>query len=630
MTGLDESLDDVSRPADNDMDAGLSQSSSPTYHRAPKSPILTVAGNGVGEPDYSSRQKPILDNRGAEAMSLMRSWLRHCVENHPECRIGLSGTTFTVGSEAPFYEKARLPTRVLDVGADSASIKLIKTKDASRAPYATLSHRWGSPEKQPLRTTLETLHRHLHSGIPLATIPLTFRDAVEITRSLRIRYLWIDSLCIIQDDEEDWNREASKMGSIYENATITLAAAHALDSSEGWHTAQRLDPNMVVSVKTRIEGCSVPLIVCFIPETVRPDRENYIDEWDVTPLSQRAWVFQEWCLSRRVIWSGKTSLLWKCQKDSRSEEHQLRFEVDPVKRWPELIRVYSALQLTYERDRLPALQGISKAVASSLQVQDRGVPTSPFLRGIRNIAATFMLHGGPLQYHYGVWFGEEDTTWLFLWWRHSTSNPTPTRVPGIPTWSWASITGQVTGRHSHFDSSWHYDVRRGITTRNKGRELHLWAPLIPVKLQLSTDSVLRSTEDGGLTASIQEQVSDSCDKQQTITLKYLCLDHPSSPDGYSSLPYYAIPIAADAQLPRRTGPEPNKLWGHYWDHIMVVVKHVPPNRRLPRRGMVFQRVGMCMMERRHNSRGEIADEELRPWTNVFEKYRKRKKHIVIV
>ncbi|KAK3399574.1 heterokaryon incompatibility protein-domain-containing protein [Sordaria brevicollis] len=626
-TVTDESLDNVSRPAENDMDARMAQSKSSTQRKLSD----TAPTDEVDEPDYSSRQKPILDNRGEEAMSLMRSWLRHCVENHPECRVGLSGRTFTVGSEGPFYEEARLTTRVLDVGANSASIKLIKTKDTSRASYATLSHRWGSPDKQPLRTTLKTLHEHLHVGIPLTSIPLTFRDAVEITRSLGIRYLWIDSLCIIQDDEEDWNKEASRMGSVYEDATITLAAAHALDSSEGWHTAQRLDPSKVISVKTRIEGA--PLIVCFIPETVKPDRDNYIDEWDITPLSQRAWVFQEWCLSRRVIWSGKTSFLWKCRKDTRSEEHQLRFEVDPVKRWPELIRIYTALQLTYEKDRLPALQGISKAVASSLQVQDR--ETSSCLGGIRNAAAIFHFQGGRLQYHYGVWFGEEDTAWSFLWWRHASNDSTPTRVPGIPTWSWASITGQVSNRKGHSDSWWHYDVRRGITTRNKGRELHLWAPLIPITLELSTDSVPRRThaEDGGLTALIQEPASDTCDKQQTIKLKYLCLDHPSSTveSSSSSGPtYYAIPIAADAQLPRRTSPEPRELWGHYWDHIMIVAKHVPAGRRLPRRGMVVQRVGMCMMERRYNSRGEIADEELRPWTDVFEKYRKQKKHIVMV
>src|SRR5438034_1924444 len=67
----------------------------------------------------------------------------------------------------------------------------------------------------------------------MRALPKTFQDAVLLTRALGVRYLWIDSLCIIQDDEKDWKRENPKMGEVYQYATITIAAAHARDSSEG-------------------------------------------------------------------------------------------------------------------------------------------------------------------------------------------------------------------------------------------------------------------------------------------------------------------------------------------------------------------------------------------------------------
>jgi hypothetical protein len=98
--------------------------------------------------------------------------------------------------------------------------------------YVTLSHCWGQASQRPLTTTAGNLAQHLQ-GIPLLHLPLTFKDAVEVSRRLGLRYLWIDSLCIVQGDAEAWALEASMMASVYENALVTLFALSSVDSKSG-------------------------------------------------------------------------------------------------------------------------------------------------------------------------------------------------------------------------------------------------------------------------------------------------------------------------------------------------------------------------------------------------------------
>ncbi|PQE07156.1 Heterokaryon incompatibility protein [Rutstroemia sp. NJR-2017a BVV2] len=66
-------------------------------------------------------------------------------------------------------------------------------------------------------------------ALPMEELPQTFKDAITVTRQLGLQYIWIDSLCIIQHDQEDWFRESAKMGDIFESSSCTLAAVDALD-----------------------------------------------------------------------------------------------------------------------------------------------------------------------------------------------------------------------------------------------------------------------------------------------------------------------------------------------------------------------------------------------------------------
>jgi hypothetical protein len=121
---------------------------------------------------------------------------------------------------------ARLPTRVLDLQIfnDSNNLRLHESC-GERGSYATLSHCWGSAAK-PFMTEMATIHLR-HQRIDFGDLPRSFQDAVRITlritRRLKIRYLWIDTLCIIQDSIDDWAAESAQMARIYKSSLLTIS-----------------------------------------------------------------------------------------------------------------------------------------------------------------------------------------------------------------------------------------------------------------------------------------------------------------------------------------------------------------------------------------------------------------------
>ncbi|KAF1830656.1 HET-domain-containing protein, partial [Decorospora gaudefroyi] len=188
--------------------------------------------------------------------------------------------------------------------------------------YGCLSHRWGS--RQPLQTRKETLSR-FKAGIPWESIPKTFQDAITFTRKLGLSYIWIDSLCIIQDDKQDWQQQSGAMAAIYSNSYVTLAAAVADDSKAGFG------------------GVDMPIFVR------RPYQHGGF------PLLRRAWVHQERLLSHRIIYFAYEELIWECDETFECE-----------KRWRRVVSEYSTLDLTHPRDALPALSGIVQVYKEAL------------------------------------------------------------------------------------------------------------------------------------------------------------------------------------------------------------------------------------------------------------------------
>lgn len=146
---------------------------------------------------------------------MMHSWISRCKSSHEPCRLP-SGTD------------AWLPTRLLDVGsyAESRPPCVVETKklSADNVRYAALSHMWGDVEAAPPLQTMKFNYDSLKREIPFRKLPRNFADAAEICQRLGIKYLWIDSLCIIQDSKEDWGRESQMMHKVYKDAEVSIVA----------------------------------------------------------------------------------------------------------------------------------------------------------------------------------------------------------------------------------------------------------------------------------------------------------------------------------------------------------------------------------------------------------------------
>ena len=167
------------------------------------------------------------DPMATNSIARMKHWVIRCDTDDAKCKV----------------HQTALPTRVLNV-SDSQSIRLCETAERPGA-YIALSHCWGLPNKTFL-TTHETI-ADMKAGFAIEQAPATFRDAISITRLLGINYLWIDFLCIIQHDTADWAREAARMGSVYANAYLTIAAANARNDNDGF-----LHPRIVALTSLRI------------------------------------------------------------------------------------------------------------------------------------------------------------------------------------------------------------------------------------------------------------------------------------------------------------------------------------------------------------------------------------------
>ena len=146
-------------------------------------------------------------------------------------------------------------------------------------------------------------------GISIAALPRNFQDAIIVTRMLNIRYLWIDSLCIIQDSNEDWLKESAEMGEIYKHSFVTIAATNAENSAAGFLQKRIAEFNCDIQLKE-----DVGLQVC-----IRPRIEWYSSAEIGGPLTKRAWVLQERLLAKRILHFGAQQIMWQCKSKTLAE-----------------------------------------------------------------------------------------------------------------------------------------------------------------------------------------------------------------------------------------------------------------------------------------------------------------------
>jgi hypothetical protein len=163
---------------------------------------------------------PSVESRLDAATDWLASCLKECDSSHSTCIERKTG------------KQVALPGRLLDLetGLVNPTVKLVKPVDDFTAPYMTLSHRWGN--LHPCITTKSNLSQRFRQ-IKMAELPNTYQQAVKIARKFGVRFLWIDSLCIVQDDAMDWEVEASKMASIYAGSYLTVAAVSSMNCNGG-------------------------------------------------------------------------------------------------------------------------------------------------------------------------------------------------------------------------------------------------------------------------------------------------------------------------------------------------------------------------------------------------------------
>ncbi|CAN9170068.1 unnamed protein product [Alternaria alternata] len=219
----------------------------------------------------------------SDFFALLKEWIRVCDLDHNLCQHDDEALT--------------MPTRLIEVGDH---IRLVETATIKPCRYVALSHCWGPLQKHQRFCTYKQNITQRKAGIAFDALPRTFRDAVTVTQGLSVRYIWIDSLCIIQDDENDWQSEASKMEQVFSAAYCTIGASAAKSSLQGFLT-ERI-PRSVVKVPVDV---SKAMYACL-------SIDDFHNDVELSPLNSRGWVLQERALSRRTIFFTSTQVYWEC------------------------------------------------------------------------------------------------------------------------------------------------------------------------------------------------------------------------------------------------------------------------------------------------------------------------------
>lgn len=249
---------------------------------------------------------PILPKEDSEVyFHLLNKWIQDCNERHPNHSI-------------IFRKDKELPTRVLNV-SDSKEpnmLRLYLPPKGKQGRYIALSHCWG---KGVSFMTKKDNIKTLCKAINLLNLPKTFQDAVLVTRRLGIKYLWIDSLCIIQDDKDDWRRESRRMEDVFGSAYCTIAATSAKDSNEGFLCPRPAKHSV------RLSDRNTDTLYVYISEVV----ENFKHDVLGGKLNERGWVFQERALSPRTIHFTAEQTYWECGSVIRCENLAQKFMLVP-------------------------------------------------------------------------------------------------------------------------------------------------------------------------------------------------------------------------------------------------------------------------------------------------------------
>ncbi|RGP81364.1 beta-hexosaminidase 2 [Fusarium longipes] len=371
--------------------------------------------------------RPLQTDVGSKAACRqIQTWLEEC-KGHEKC--------------CNLHTEARLPTRVIEVSPSYQQEPRIIESRGLKGSYATLSYCWG---KDPFLTLNTSNYAQCVESLDITRLPLTFQNAITVTRNLSIPYLWIDALCIVQDSEDDKDREISSMKDVYARSALTLVAASAVDVSEGF-----------------LQNRPCPRDIFTIPFCVKPDvfGSFTIGKLDAIaydersePLAKRAWTLQEQVLAQRAVIFAKHTLIWDCKSGARTwgdsfhypyqdegdkswslninklvmdEEDAENYKYDALTCWCRLVSAYSLRLASFENDKLNAIAGVAQ------------LPSFASILGPGYFA-------GMWQYNFALqltWYVADEYRCVPGEKRVNASyRPNTYRAP---SWSWVSIEGAV-------------------------------------------------------------------------------------------------------------------------------------------------------------------------------------------
>jgi hypothetical protein len=387
----------------------------------------------------------------------------------------------------------------VDVGSTAdPKIRLVMGKDLPKgSQYLTLSHCWGT--YMPMLK--DSLHKMIIE-IDFEDLPETFQDAVIFARKTDQRFIWIDCLCIIQDDSEDWQTESVQMGEIYKYGYCNLSATHAYNSSYGLFYDRNPTIQPYVKILLKDGSKQVHYYLC--------ERDTWSGGVETAALNRRAWVCQERFLSSRNLHFANNQLFWECKQLSACETFPKGFPTsfmlysdmkqlmgkpqkatskgkplsgasdDSYNTWNLLLETYTSADLTFVQDKLVAISGLAETWAT--------VNNSEYLAGL--------------------W--RDNIPVELLWHKRFPKDDVPNRQFTAPSWSWASRDGPIV-KQRRFE---------------KGVTLFL-IDLIDTKIELVGPSQFGQVKSGSLTLKASIAQARCC----AIERKSWIFTPPSSKSG---------------------------------------------------------------------------------------------------
>lgn len=319
-------------------------------------------------------------------LSYVKRWLDDCLNNHPKHIRTPRRCDFTHGHADNI--DTMLPKRVLDLHwlDEFQSLRLVDGSE-KRGRYATLTYCWGPNPTKIYKTTSSNLAQNM-DRIAIHELNPLFQDVVQVCRSLEIPYLWIDALCIIQDDKDDWMNESRRMCDVYSNSFLTLSASMARSPNDRlWYADTSPSPgtNEIPNVLTipYHQGGELHL---------HPRRPIKININARGTVSRRGWCLQERYLSRRILHFARYCE-WECLTTTQHETRDISIPYElsqppplvrphgfemvqgglleetrsiaerPYNIWYALLEDYTGRNITYDGDLLPGILGLADLFA---------------------------------------------------------------------------------------------------------------------------------------------------------------------------------------------------------------------------------------------------------------------------